>query len=123
MVYRGLIRAGTRDFFRIGRRRGAQRRPPAGTARWDPLTRVAFRFCVVYFGVFCLVFVQIMFVWTGALGSVLPPGVAVWQMSALGPLTEWVGRHVFGVDAALRPDSRSGAQTCRTCRVRVTKNP
>jgi hypothetical protein len=79
--------------------------------RWHRLTRVAFRFCVAYFGVFCLVFVQIMFVWTGALGSVLPPGVAVWQMSALGPLTEWVGHHVFGIDAALRPDSRSGDQT------------
>lgn len=23
-------------------------------AHWRPLTRVAFRFCVVYFGIFCL---------------------------------------------------------------------
>jgi hypothetical protein len=78
---------------------------------WHLLTRVAFRFCVVYFGLFCLLYVQIMFVFTGVLGAVLPPEAAFWQISALGPITEWVGRHVFGVDAALHPDSRSGDQT------------
>jgi hypothetical protein len=78
---------------------------------WRFLTRVAFRFCVVYFGLFCLLFMQIMVVFTGVLGAVLPPGAAVWQMTALEPVTEWVGHHVFGVDAALRPSSRSGDQT------------
>jgi hypothetical protein len=75
------------------------------------VTRVVFRFCVVYFGLFCLLFPQIMFVFTGIAAWVLPPDAVVWQMDALGPLTEWVGRHVFGVDAALHPDSRSGDQT------------
>jgi hypothetical protein len=77
---------------------------------WRLGTRVAFRFCVVYFGLFCLLYVQIMFAFTGVFGAVLPPNATAWQMSALGPLTEWVGHHVFGIDAALRPDSRSGEQ-------------
>lgn len=78
---------------------------------WHLLTRVAFRFCVAYFGLFCLVFPQITFVLAGYLGSVLPARAAVWQMSTLGPVTEWAGHVVFGVDAALHEDSRSGDQT------------
>jgi hypothetical protein len=80
-------------------------------AGWRLLTRVAFRFGVAYFGVFCLLFVQITFVFTGVLGWALPREAAMWQMSALGPLTKWVGGHVFGVDASLHQDSRSGDQT------------
>ncbi|HEX2283689.1 MAG TPA: DoxX family protein, partial [Mycobacterium sp.] len=34
--------------------------PPA----WHPVTRVAFRFCFIYFGLFCLWFAQITFVFT-----------------------------------------------------------
>jgi hypothetical protein len=78
---------------------------------WPLLTGIAFRFCVVYFGLFCLLYVQIMVVFTGVVGAVLPPEAAFWQMSALGPVTEWLGRHVFGVDADLHEDSRSGDQT------------
>ncbi len=77
---------------------------------WHVLTRVAFRFSVAYFGLFCLLYAQMMFVFTGVLGAVLPPEVPRWQMSALGPVTEWVGRHVFGIDAALHPESPSGDQ-------------
>jgi hypothetical protein len=81
-----------------------------GPAGWQSVTRVVFRFCVVYFGLFCLLFVQIMVVFTGLLARWLPAEATLWQMSALGPVTEWVGRHVFGVDAALHPDSSSGDQ-------------
>ena len=42
--------------------------------RWHLLTRVAFRFCVVYFGLFCLLLPQVMFVFTGIFGWWLPPG-------------------------------------------------
>lgn len=78
--------------------------------RWHLGTRLTFRFCVVYFGLFCLLYTQIIFVFTGVLGSVLPPEAASWQMRVLGPVTGWVGRRVFGVDAALHQDSRSGDQ-------------
>jgi len=66
---------------------------------------------VVYVGLFCLLFAQVMFVFTGVFGWWLPHNAIWWQMSALAPITEWVGRHVFGVDAVLHPDSRSGDQT------------
>jgi hypothetical protein len=78
---------------------------------WHFLTRVAFRFCVVYFGLFCLLYAEIMFVFTGVFRWWLPDGAIWWQMSTLAPVTEWVGRHVFGVDAVLHPYSRSGDQT------------
>jgi hypothetical protein len=88
-------------------------RPPISrdqSSGWRLATRIAFRFCVSYFGLFCLLYVQIMFVFTGVFGAMLSPNATVWQMSALAPVTEWVGHHVFGIDAALLPDSRSGEQ-------------
>jgi hypothetical protein len=78
---------------------------------WSFGTRVAFRFCAVYFGLFCLLYAEIMSVFTGVVRWWLPDGVIWWQMSTLAPVTEWVGRHVFGVDAVLHPASRSGDQT------------
>lgn len=66
---------------------------------------------MVYFGLFCLLFAQVTFVFTGVFGWWLPHSAIWWQMSALAPVTEWVGRHVFSVDAALHPFSRSGDQT------------
>jgi hypothetical protein len=56
---------------------------------WHPVTRIAFRFCFADFGLFCLVFAQ---------------------MILLDPVTSWVGRHVFGVDAVRHRDSGSGDQ-------------
>ena len=82
-----------------------------GSSGWHFLTQVAFRFCVVYFGLFCLLFAEVMFVFTGIVGWWLPREAMFWQMNTLGPVTEWVGHHVFGVDAVLQPDSRSGDQT------------
>ena len=78
---------------------------------WGLLTRVAFRFCVVYFALFCVLYAEIMSVFTGVFRWWLPDGVIWWQMSTLAPVTEWVGRHLFGVDAVLYPASRSGDQT------------
>ncbi|WP_158166992.1 DoxX family protein [Mycolicibacterium smegmatis] len=77
---------------------------------WSTATKVAFRFCFVYFGLFCLVFAQILFVFTGFLGHWLPDRAILWQMVLLDPLLGWVGRTVFGVDATLNLDSGSGDQ-------------
>jgi hypothetical protein len=82
----------------------------AEPADWHPLTRVAFRFCVVYFGLFCLWFAQITFAFAGPVAMLLPEGSVQWQMLVTDPLTSWVGRQVFGVDAHLRPGSGSGDQ-------------
>jgi uncharacterized membrane protein YphA (DoxX/SURF4 family) len=77
---------------------------------WHFATRIAFRFCFAYFGLFCLTFAQITFAYTGVLGSRFSDRAVMWQMVALDPVTRWVGRTVFGVDAALNPDSGSGDQ-------------
>ncbi|WP_280452981.1 DoxX family protein [Nocardia cyriacigeorgica] len=77
---------------------------------WHPLTRIAFRFCFAYFGLFCLLFAQITFAFTGIVGQWLPERAVMWQMDLLSPVLEWVGRAVFGIDAVLHEDSGSGDQ-------------
>ncbi|UUO02615.1 DoxX family protein [Mycolicibacterium novocastrense] len=78
---------------------------------WWPLrTRIAFRFCLVYFGLFCLWFIQFTLAFVGFVGQWLPDHGVLWQWITLGPLARWVGRHVFGVDAQLHLDSGSGYQ-------------
>ncbi|MGV9411040.1 DoxX family protein [Nocardia sp. NPDC003693] len=72
-----------------------------GETGWRPLTRILFRFGVVYFGLFALLTQVIlelpgMAAWWGPIGSGAPrPGV------------EWVGRTIFGVEV-VRRNSGSG---------------
>jgi hypothetical protein len=77
---------------------------------WHTATRIAFRFCFIYFGLFCLWFAQITFVFTGIVGQWLPDRAVIWQMTLIDPITGWVGRHVFGIHAVLHQDSGSGDQ-------------
>jgi hypothetical protein len=91
--------------------------PAAGTvttarAGWHPLTQIVFRFCVVYFGLYCLLYTPIPFTLLGPLersmrGLTGPP----WSVLSLtDPVTGWVGRTFFGVDVVLHKDSRAGDQ-------------
>ncbi|OAT67456.1 DoxX family protein [Mycobacteroides immunogenum] len=80
------------------------------TASWRPSTRVAFRFCVVYFGLFCLLLTQIPFALLGVAGRMIGGQFALSVMSLLNPLTGWVGRTLFGVNAVVHDDSGSGDQ-------------
>ncbi|WP_405165847.1 DoxX family protein [Nocardia sp. NBC_01499] len=82
----------------------------ARDARWNLLTRIAFRFCFTYFVLFCVVFPQFLFAYTGLLGQKLPENAILWPFSALAPVFEWVGRHVFDADVALNLNSHSGDQ-------------
>jgi hypothetical protein len=97
--------------------------PAAGTvttrADWHPLTQIAFRFYVVYFGLFCLLLTPILFALLGVLGRwirrhggpwVMSLTDPVWAMSLTDPVTGWVGRTFFGVDAVLHEDSGAGDQ-------------
>ncbi|WP_249643612.1 DoxX family protein [Nocardia sputi] len=91
---------------------GGSGEAPAGDQRrpWSLPARIAFRFVFAYFGLFCVVFAQILFVFTGIVSKWLPDTAIMWQMRATGPLVGWVGEHVFGVEAVLREDSGSGDQ-------------
>ncbi|WP_234391012.1 DoxX family protein [Nocardia suismassiliense] len=84
----------------------------SGVAGWSPWTRIAFRFCVVYFGLYCLLLAMIPFALLGPLSRSLHGFIGPWGVtSLLNPVTRWVGTTVFGVDAVLRQDSGAGDQT------------
>ncbi|WP_369830954.1 DoxX family protein [Mycobacterium sp. NS-7484] len=82
----------------------------ARPSAWPEVTKIAFRFCFLYFGLFSLMFAQILFAFLGAVGNWLPDRAVMWQMTVLEPLLRWVGAHVFGIEAVLHRDSGSGDQ-------------
>lgn len=84
--------------------------PPAPPRTWSPAKKVVFRFTFTYTALFCLTFAQITFVFLGPAGSLLPESAMLWQMKALAPVMEWLGRNIFGVDAVLNATSGSGDQ-------------
>jgi hypothetical protein len=69
----------------------------AAQKRWSPLTRIAFRFSVVYFGLYC--------VGSQVINSVFPiPKVEVPDWATLPPVrlvVFWVGAHLFGLKTPL----------------------
>lgn len=69
-----------------------------------------FRFAVVYFGLFCLLFAQILYSFAGILGKSLPESAIMGAMRLLGPVIEWAGRQFFGTEVVLHMDSGSGDQ-------------
>ena len=77
---------------------------------WNPLTRMAFRFTFLYFGLFCLIYPQVTFTFTGWFGSWLDRDAVMWQGQVLRPVLEWTGRTVFGVRPVLSFNG-SGDQT------------
>ena len=72
---------------------------------WSPLTRIAFRFCFVYFGLYCLA-TQII------LSVLIIPRVDLSDPATLAPcraVVFWVGAHVFRLSTPLvYSDSGSG---------------
>ncbi|MEV6275939.1 DoxX family protein [Nocardia sp. NPDC051832] len=87
----------------------AVQEPPEPRTPWHPLARVGFRFCFAYLSLFCLLFAQILFVFAGIAVAVLPDEAINWQMVRIAPFAEWVGEHVFGIEAVLR-ENGSGDQ-------------
>ncbi|MFG1792052.1 DoxX family protein [Nocardia sp. NPDC049149] len=83
---------------------------PPEQAGWNPFARIAFRFCFVYFGLYCVIQPMFVLVLLGGMAFQLPTDLLMWQHTALGPGLAWVGRTVFGVDAAWH-SSGSGDQT------------
>ncbi|MEV0296306.1 DoxX family protein [Nocardia sp. NPDC050710] len=105
------MRVATVDTESVPDRVGAEPSLDAGVQHWNPFVRIAFRFCFVYFGLFCLVYPRIISEFLGLAGRLLPESVPFWLARLWGPLVEWTGEHVFGTDAAAHEDSISGDQT------------
>ncbi|MCM6774805.1 DoxX family protein [Nocardia sp. CDC159] len=78
--------------------------------RWHPFTRIVFRLCVVYFGLYCLLQTYIPFTLLGLVGRWLRSPGGPWIVTLTDPVTGWVGRTFFGVDAVLHEDSGAGDQ-------------
>ncbi|MFI6041768.1 DoxX family protein [Nocardia sp. NPDC051321] len=76
----------------------------------NTLAQIAFRFCFVYLGLFCLLLTCIPFALLGIFGRWVRKYVGPWDMSLTDPVTGWVGRTFFGVDAVLHDDSGAGDQ-------------
>ncbi|QIS12251.1 DoxX family membrane protein [Nocardia arthritidis] len=73
---------------------------------WNPVTRIVFRFCFSYFGLFCLFFPWMWFSYLIAFRRVLPDDATVWSARPVAPIVGWVGRHLFGVSAVPNPYSQ-----------------
>ncbi|MGY2118158.1 DoxX family protein [Nocardia gipuzkoensis] len=70
-------------------------------ASWNPFTRIVFRFCFLYFGLYCLLYPQLL---TDLAGWLAPgwsrfPDPSTWQLQLLQPFLQWVGWQVFGITA------------------------
>jgi hypothetical protein len=74
---------------------------------WSFVTRVAFRFCVVYFGLYCFA--------TQILGGLIPAAIDIPDLQTLWPMrqiTFWVAAHIFRIAHPLvYNDSGSGDKT------------
>ena len=64
---------------------------------WSPFTRTAFRFCFVYFGLYCFATPIVGGLMLFPNGS-FPSLGALWPMR---PITVWLATHVFGVTTPL----------------------
>jgi uncharacterized membrane protein YphA (DoxX/SURF4 family) len=78
---------------------GPHTRSQADTAAWSPATRIAFRFCVLYFGLYVLL--------SQMLGGMLPnPKFRVpvlGEKPPMRPLVLWVGNNLLGVTPTVHP--------------------
>src|SRR4051812_24458303 len=81
--------------------------------RWNMGLRIAFRFSMVYLGLYCLV-TQIttsLFTFTAANAGYFPDPATLWP---LRPVISWVGAHIFHVNASLTVfwGANSGSSDC-----------
>jgi len=86
-----------------------QSQPQLNIPRWNLAIRIAFRFSMVYLGLYCYA-TEIfpgLFSATGGPGAVLPDGATIWP---LRPVIFWTAAHIFHVNAPLSFDINSG--TC-----------
>jgi uncharacterized membrane protein YphA (DoxX/SURF4 family) len=66
--------------------------------RWSPALRIAFRFWMVYLGLYCLATQVITSLFTANEGATLPDPATLWP---LRPVISWTGAHILHVNAPL----------------------
>ncbi len=89
-----------------------QPQPQPNISRWSLALRIAFRFWMVYLGLYCLAteIVPGLFTVTGGPGATLPDPATVWP---LRPVIFWTAAHIFHVNVSLSFwDGNSGGADC-----------
>jgi uncharacterized membrane protein YphA (DoxX/SURF4 family) len=71
-----------------------QSQPQLNNPRWNPALRIAFRFWMIYLGLYCL---ATQFVARPTGSDFLPDLATLWP---LRPVISWVGAHIFHVNAS-----------------------
>ncbi len=71
--------------------------PQQNIPRWNPALRIAFRFWLVYLGLFCLATQTITSLFNATEGADIPDPATLWP---LRPVIFWTGAHIFHVNAA-----------------------
>jgi hypothetical protein len=79
--------------------------------RWSPALRIAFRFWMVYLGLYCYAteILPGLFSATGGPSGGLPDGATLWP---LRPVIFWTAAHIFHVNAPLSFGINSGGGDC-----------
>jgi hypothetical protein len=85
--------------------------PQPNIPSWNPALRIAFRFWVVYLGLFCLATQTITGLFFATEGGDFPDPATLWP---LRPLIYWTAAHIFHVNAPLSAfwGSNSGSADC-----------
>ncbi len=81
---------------------------PANIPRWNLALRIAFRFSMVYLGLYCLAseILPGLFIVSGGPTAALPDPATVWP---LRPVIFWTGAHIFHVNTPLSFGGNSGS--------------
>jgi hypothetical protein len=84
--------------------------PQTNIPRWSPALRIAFRFWMVYLGLYCYAteILPGLLTATGG-GGGIPDPATLWP---LRPVIFWTAAHIFHVNAPLSFDSQSGGSDC-----------
>ncbi len=87
--------------------------PQSNIPRWNLALRIAFRFWMVYLGLYCLA-TQVITTLFSQQGANLPDLATVWP---LRPVISWIGAHILHVNAPLTAFWRGNSAPPTTCSV------
>jgi uncharacterized membrane protein YphA (DoxX/SURF4 family) len=83
--------------------------PQPKIPKWSLALRIAFRFCLVYLGLYCLATQIITSLFSATQGADIPDPATLWP---LRPVVFWTAAHIFHVKAPLSLDGNSGSGDC-----------
>src|ERR1700689_4779587 len=80
--------------------------PQPKIPKWSLAVRIAFRFCLLYLGLYCLATQIVTSLFSATQGADIPDPATLWP---LRPVVFWTAVHIFHVREPLSVDSNSGS--------------